>query len=75
MYRGSDYPSLVGAYVFADFISGRVFTIPADSPLGTEPEERLDTNLSISSFGEANDGELYLLDFAGGTIHQVVTTQ
>ncbi len=71
VYRGSMVPDLAGWYVFGDFISGRLFAIPADSPAGTAPEVLLETGLSIASFGESLDGELFVLDY-GGSIHQVV---
>jgi hypothetical protein len=47
--------------------------VPADSPIGTAPVEIANTDHQIASFGEANDGELYILDFAsGGSIHRIV---
>ncbi|MEX0707866.1 MAG: PQQ-dependent sugar dehydrogenase [Woeseia sp.] len=74
VYRGSAVPVLIAEYVFGDFISGRIFSVAAESPQGTTALERLDTSLSISSFGEGADGELYVLDYATGTIHQVIST-
>ena len=71
VYRGQAIPALYGYYVFADFVSGRIFAIEATSAMGTEPEELLDTSLGIASFAEGNDGELYILDF-DGAIYQLV---
>lgn len=72
VYRGSSIPDLAGWYVFGDFVSGRIFAIPEDSQPGVEPDVLLDTALSIVSFAEDADGELYLLDFGGaGTIHRL----
>ena len=70
VYRGSAIPDLVGWYVFADFISGRLFAIPEDSVAGVTPVELSATGLSIASLGEATDGELYIVHY-GGTIHQI----
>jgi glucose/arabinose dehydrogenase len=72
VYRGSDIPDLQGFYVFGDFITGRVWAVAADSEQGVEPDELIVTPLSISSFAESNSGEIYVLDFSAGTIHQVV---
>ena len=72
VYRGSAVPDLVGWYVFGDFISGRLFAIPADSAAGTEPEVLLETGLGIAAFGESVDGELFVVNY-GGSIHQVVS--
>ena len=66
VYRGAAIPALAGRYVFADFISGRLWHIPA----ATQPTLRvtggLQTGLSISSFGQDVAGELYLVDYSGG---------
>jgi glucose/arabinose dehydrogenase len=70
VYRGSAIPDLVGWYVFGDFVSGRIFAVTADSPVGTTPTELLDTDISIASFAEDNDGELYVVDY-GGSIWQI----
>ena len=45
--KGSALPDLVGYYIFGDFGSGRIWAVPADSPVGTAPIEIADTNLSI----------------------------
>jgi len=71
VYRGSAIPDLVGWYVYADFVSGRIFGIPADSQTGTETIELLDTALSISTFAQDENGELYVIDYAGGSIHRI----
>jgi glucose/arabinose dehydrogenase len=72
VYRGSDIPDLQGFYVFGDFVSGRIWAVAADSEQGVDPDELVDTSLQIASFAESNEGELYLLDFSAGTIHQIV---
>ena len=73
VYRGSAVPDLVGWYVFGDFISGRLFAIPADSVAGTEPDVLLEnTGLGIAAFGEAVDGELFVVNYFG-SIHQLVS--
>lgn len=71
VYRGSAIPDLQGWYVFGDFVSGRIFAIPESSQPGVVPDRLLDTDLSIVSFAQDNDGELYVLDFGVGTIHEV----
>lgn len=68
VYRGSRNPPLRGSYVFGDFVSGRVFRLASG---GSTVEEMLDTGRSISSFAEANDGEMFLVDYAAGTLHRL----
>ena len=36
------------------------------------PVELLDSALMIASFGQGNDGELYVVDHKGGGIHKIV---
>jgi glucose/arabinose dehydrogenase len=58
--------ALYGQYVFADYISGRVWEIPADWAAGSPlPDPVVDTDYNISSFGEGADGTLYLVDRNG----------
>jgi glucose/arabinose dehydrogenase len=65
VYRGSALPRLAGRYVFADFISGTLFNIPADQ----QPTARLTagfaSGLNISSFAESLDGEIFAVDYQG----------
>ncbi len=68
VYRGESQRDLQGLYVFGDFCSGRIWTMPST---GSTITQRRDTNLSISSFGESESGELYLLDL-GGTLYRVI---
>jgi uncharacterized repeat protein (TIGR03806 family) len=73
VYRGSVIPNLVGRYLFADFGSGRLWTLARNTtPTKTMTDtEALATNLSISSFGQDVDGELYVVNL-GGTLHKIV---
>jgi glucose/arabinose dehydrogenase len=72
VYRGTDIADLQGFYLFGDFVTGRIWTVAADSGQGVDPVERVDTGLQIASFAESNDGEVYVLDFGAGTIHRIV---
>ncbi len=72
VYRGTALPDLSGQYIFGDFVSGRLFSVPASSQPTVAPDELLDTSLSISTFAQDTDGELYVVDYVGGTIHQIV---
>lgn len=65
MYRGQRYPALVGTYFFADFGSGRIWSLQKTGPdAWTAPQQILDTDLSISAFGEDEAGELYVVAYA-----------
>jgi glucose/arabinose dehydrogenase len=64
-YRGRGVPALKGLYVFGDYCSGEIFALRR-----RERSRLLDTELSISSFGEDEAGELYVVDH-GGTIYRI----
>ena len=64
-YRGRDVPAFADAYFFADYCSGRIWGL-APAGGGWSMTQLLDTELSISSFGEDERGELYILDAGGG---------
>ena len=71
VYRGDEFPDMGGLYFFGDFCSGRIWSLVAEAPSPQEPVELLDTNHSISSFGESEDGELYMTDLSG-TLYRLV---
>ena len=71
VYRGSSIPDLVGWYVFGDFVTGQIYAVPEDSAEGTPPEPMDASGLSIVSFAQDQDGEIYVVDFSGG-LHSIV---
>ncbi len=73
VYRGTQPTTLVGRYLFADFNSGRIWAWIPDpaNPSSRAPTQLLQTNLNISSFGQGNDGELYVVHYTGGTLHRI----
>jgi glucose/arabinose dehydrogenase len=74
VYRGSRYPALVGAYLFADYCSGRIFAIDSMATELVAPVEVGSSGGSIAAFGEDVGGELYVLSL-DGEISRVVATQ
>ncbi|MDG2093870.1 MAG: PQQ-dependent sugar dehydrogenase [Phycisphaerales bacterium] len=65
VYRGDDIPGLDGAYVFSDYMSGRVWGTliqPDGEPFTREIYKG--KPMAISSFGEGTDGELYICGFS-----------
>jgi glucose/arabinose dehydrogenase len=74
VYRGNQYAALFGCYIFADYRSGRIWTIYKAGPnTWTLPELELDTDYLISTFGEDEGGELYFAhrDSSTGTIYHI----
>jgi uncharacterized repeat protein (TIGR03806 family) len=73
VYRGTQVPAIVGSYLYADFGSGKLWGL-FDDPMTGKPAPKVlvETGLNISSFGQDNDGELYLLDYTKGRIQRIV---
>ncbi len=67
VYRGSQIPGLVGKYLFGDFCSGMLW-ISSRSGSSWTTSVYKDTDYSISSFGEDQAGELYLLNYNGSLL-------
>jgi hypothetical protein len=75
VYRGTKVPALRGRYVFADYGTGRVWSMRAGpNPGGLRQDtRRIGTSVgSVTSFGEGNDGTLYLIGQAGSTLYRFV---
>jgi glucose/arabinose dehydrogenase len=71
VYRGQDFPALQGIYFFGDYCNGTIWGLQQVSG-SWENEALASSGLWISSFGEDEDGELYLLDHSGGGLYQLV---
>jgi glucose/arabinose dehydrogenase len=71
VYRGDALPMLNGRLLFGDFCSGRIWTLLVGAE-GTVPEEQLDTDLAITSFGVDEDGVPLVADYADGAIYRLV---
>ena len=65
VYRGSKIPEYVGKYIYADFVSGRIWALSINENVLSENVEIANTNLSISSFGVDSNNELYIAAFDG----------
>jgi uncharacterized repeat protein (TIGR03806 family) len=80
VYRGTQSTVLSGRYIFGDF--GGMIASLAPGAGGTYDVTPLVENgdtpsgapgpLQVSSFGEGNDGELYVLDYGRGHLRQLI---
>jgi glucose/arabinose dehydrogenase len=70
VYRGEALPDLQGHYVYADYISGRLWALPAQAS-GTGNMLLLETGQGIASFGTDSSGELYICSF-NGAVYRLV---
>jgi glucose/arabinose dehydrogenase len=65
VYRGSALPSLADAYVYGDFVTGRVFVYRFLANPPRIDELSPPAGLAVASFGQGRDGEIFVLDYAG----------
>lgn len=68
VYRGADYPGMVGRYLYGDFCTGLIWSlrpVAGSAPPRFEVVQEVDAPYAISSFGEGEDGNLYLVDISG----------
>jgi glucose/arabinose dehydrogenase len=72
VYRGSAIPSLSGWYVYGDYCSGEVFTVPNTAASKPTPVRLFGTGSGrlISAFGQDWAGELYVCDL-NGTVYRI----
>jgi glucose/arabinose dehydrogenase len=70
VYRGKKYPQLRGWYIYGDYASGRIWGLKYEGGKVTGKGLMLESKLSLSSFGEDKDGELYAIDH-NGSVYRV----
>jgi glucose/arabinose dehydrogenase len=70
VYRGQKYPALQGTYIYGDFCSGRIWGL-RKTGAGWENRPLLESSLSVSTFGEDEDGNLYVADYSAGVIYEI----
>jgi putative heme-binding domain-containing protein len=66
VYRGGRLPELEGAYIYGDYVTGKIWGLRNDGNQVTWHKELADTPLAIITFGENGSGDLYIVDYAGG---------
>ena len=73
-YRGALLPGHAGTYFFADLCSGRIWGATPNAGGAWSATQLLDTNLTITTFGEDAGGEIYLSHYASnGELYRLVS--
>ncbi|HET7844842.1 MAG TPA: PQQ-dependent sugar dehydrogenase [Xanthomonadales bacterium] len=70
VYRGSAYPGLVGTYLYADYCSGRIWSITRNGGAFVSTLI-VDSAFGISTFGEDERGNLYIYDSNNTTLYLI----
>ncbi len=63
-------PELRGAYVYGDYVTGKIWGARYQEGEATTKEELVDTTIAIVSFGLDQAGEVLIVDY-GGTMHRL----
>ncbi len=71
VYHGSRLKELAGAYIYGDYVTGKIWGLRHDGQQVTWLKELVDTPLQVICFGVDHNQELYVVDYAG-TIHRLV---
>ncbi len=66
VYRGTKIPSLVGNYLFSDTCDSVIRVLVADADGGLTMQDTGAASESVASFGQANNGTLYVISLADG---------
>ena len=66
VYRGEALLHMRGAYVYGDFCSGSIWSISRTMFGDWDESLLIESELQISSFGEDEVGEVYVVDYTGG---------
>ncbi len=74
VYRGANLPALYGAYIFGDYVSGRIWSLRYEPATGSKVVEELGQLAAheLSAFGEDLEGELYVCGLSSGRIYRLV---
>jgi glucose/arabinose dehydrogenase len=71
VYRGSKHPRMKGVYFFGDYVGGEIWGM---QPSTWETRSLLQTNFRFATFGEDEEGNLYVADYPNGIIYRIGDT-
>lgn len=71
VYRGAQFPALTGTYFYGDYCSGIMWGLHQESNGGWSQAQLLSSGQTISSFGQDETGEIYLLQHRTGEVFQL----
>ena len=66
VYYGTRFPELRGAYIYGDYETGKIWALWHRRGERRALKEIADSELRIICFGQTHDGEITIVDYAGG---------
>lgn len=73
IYHSNRLPELKNAYIYGDYDTGKLWSLRVDGKKVVENKQLTDTQIRIVEFAQDPAGDVYLVDFAGGGFHRIVT--
>ncbi len=71
-YAADRLAELKGAYVYGDYVTGKIWALRHQAGKVQWREELVDSTLQISSFGIDARGEVLIIDYPTGTLHRLL---
>lgn len=71
VYHGMKMPALSGAYVFGDFISGRLWSLRLSGQTWTRSDIATTAGGDLAAIGEDQSGELYVARYSAGVVARI----
>ena len=71
VYRGNRFPELLGAYIYGDYTTGRIWAAKHDGETLLWNRELANTAVSISDFVTTRDGDILVLDHLDDGIYRL----
>jgi uncharacterized repeat protein (TIGR03806 family) len=73
VYHGTRLPELLGHYIYGDYDTGKIWALKWDAKARsvTANFELCDVQLRAVDFGQTPDGEIFIVDFVGGQLHEL----
>jgi uncharacterized repeat protein (TIGR03806 family) len=73
VYHGSRFPALVGAYIYADYVSGNIWSVRRSGPSGATTPVRLTGESNIAAFGrDPSNGDVLMANLGLNRIRRLV---
>lgn len=73
VYRGTAIPTLRGVYIYADYCNGNIWGIFYDNDGHPYSKLLIASSMSISSFAERRNGELFVIRYREGAVYKLVS--
>lgn len=72
VYRGQAIPQLCGAYIYADFVTRKIWALRTQNNKILTERLLLTAPFHLSSFGIDSQKELYVIDYEGGRVFKFI---